>query len=162
MSFSTFKRHILRLTQKVEDTVEEILPESFELVIDGRLAIRTHFVAIFASFTRNKNSSGCKTRLISFYPMEDELSMYASDNYYFMYFVLDGFSQSWSSVAGIIGDNCNTNESLARSASVSFIGCASHRFNPAFQLLLDKESLLDKVNMIMNKLKNLTLAGKIL
>jgi hypothetical protein len=62
----------------------------------------------------------------------------------------------------LIGDNCNTNKALATLARRPLVGCASHRFNLAVKDLLKEYSdLLNDINALMKKLKNLIPSAKL-
>ena len=89
--------------------------------------------------------------------------MTASYHYDFMSFVLDDFNQIWSSMVCIVGDNFNPSKAFLNLSSVPFIGFEIHRFNLAVQLLVvDEELLLEKLNLIMSQLNNVTLVAKLL
>ncbi|OWZ16688.1 hypothetical protein PHMEG_0009474 [Phytophthora megakarya] len=53
----------------------------------------------------------------------------------------------------LVGDNCNTNLSIARKMEIPLVGCASHRFNFAVnKFLAPHETLLSDVNELMVEL----------
>ncbi|KAH9135418.1 hypothetical protein LEN26_006419 [Aphanomyces euteiches] len=94
--------------------------------------------------------------------MNDKTRMTSDAHLEFMVFVLELYGKSWSNVVALIGDNCSTNIALARKAAVSFIGCASHRFNLAVKdILANHEPLLAKINRIMLKLQDLVPAAQL-
>ena len=65
-------------------------------------------------------------------------------------------------VVAITGDIADVNRSIANLCKMPLIGCASHKFNLAISAYLDKqEVLLNKINMLMGKLKSLKLAGRL-
>lgn len=162
ISLSTLMRHLPRLTELVEAKVAALLPPTFAIVFDGWSTASTHYLSVFASFPSATADNGYNLRLLAFSPMEDETRLGASEHYEFMTFVLSVFNKSWSNVACLIGDNCNTNKALSRAASTPMIGCASHRFNLAVQdILLEDQDIIEKVNAVMLKLKTLTLAAKL-
>lgn len=159
---NTFMKYMKKLTVHVEHRLSNILPEKFALVFDGWSAGQTHFVGIFASFP-DSSENGYAARLLAFSPMGDESSLNSAEHYGFMTFVLTTFGKTWENVICIIGDNCSTNKAVANLAEKPLIGCSSHRFNLAAQLLLDEEEdIIGKINSLMGKLKGLTLAAKLL
>lgn len=146
----------MKLTQTNKKKGSKLLPETFALFFMGSpadLPISSQFLRL---------SSAQRTHPDTFSPMEDESSMKARDYYDFMSFVLDVFNQRLCNVACIIGDNCSTNKALSKRASVPFIGCSIHQFNLTVQLFVYEEPHLEKLNLFMSKLKNLTLGPKLL
>ncbi len=54
----------------------------------------------------------------------------------------------------LIGDNCSTNQSLARLCGVPLVGCASHRLNLAVNMWFTQyEPLLIKINLVQAKVR---------
>lgn len=158
---TTFMRLMRKLTVHVEQQVAKLLPEHISLVFDGWSAGNTHYVAVFASFPAN-NLEGYSVRLLAFSPMGDESSLDSAEHQEFLTFVLENFSKTWQDVICIVGDNCSTNKAVANRVGKPLIGCASHRFNLAMQVLLNcEEGLVNKINVLMGKLKNLTLSAKL-
>lgn len=93
----------------------------------------------------------------------DEISLDADENFAFMSYILYLYKFSWDSISALIGENCSTNKAIANNISKLFIGCASHRFNLAVQLIMvEEEELLSQINCLMSKLEKLLLGEKLL
>ncbi|KAF0722689.1 hypothetical protein Ae201684P_004283 [Aphanomyces euteiches] len=72
------------------------------------------------------------------------------------------YGKSWPNVAALVGDNCLTNAAFARKAGVYFVGCASHRFNLFMMDYISQyEETIGRVNTLMKKLRQLSLAAKL-
>lgn len=50
-----------------------------------------------------------------------------------MDYVLEIYGKDISNVTCLVGDNCNTNKSIADILDLPLVGCAAHRFNLAVQ-----------------------------
>eukprot|EP00171_Calliarthron_tuberculosum_P001888 IDg1888t1 len=161
MSLSTFMRYLPILTRHVEEKIRNKLPEKFALVFDGWTSGSTHFLAVFASYS-NIEPGECSVRLLAFSPFEDESTFNADNHVKFFEYVLQLYERTWDNVVCLIGDNCATNKAIANNVEIPFIGCASHRYNLAVQILLmDEAVVLEKVHTLMSKLKTLTLGAKL-
>ena len=149
------------LTKKVEAKIQDYLPETIAILIDGWSKGLVHFVCLFASFASD-NANGYEWVMLVFAPILSETSFTARDNYEFVLWVLQLHGKNLDNVTAIIGDNVFTNKALADLCSKPLIGCASHRFNIAVRaFLVPYEGLIMKVNTLMGKLKNFKLAGKL-
>jgi len=144
----------------VEAIISSQLPEKFAIVIDGWSKASTHFVALIAAYPSD-NDNGYSTVLLAFSPLHDETEFTAKAHYEFVKWVLESvYNKSMDNIVAIIGDNCETNKAMCDLCELPFIGCASHRFNLAVKNWLEKyEPVLNKVNVLMGKLKNLKLSG---
>lgn len=161
MSLSTFMRYLPRLVALVEKKISNLLPNKFAIVFDGWTAGTTHYLGVFASFTAH-NENGYSTRLLGFSPMGDETTLDADEHVGYLSYVLELFGYSFENVVALIGDNCNTNKSIANKLSLPLIGCASHRFNLAVQdILSEHETLLFKVHALMKKLRTPLMAARL-
>ena len=105
------------------------------------------------------------TNLFNHINMVVETSFTAQQHMEHLEFVLQLYGKTMhENVIAIIGDNCETMKCLANLCSVPLVGCASHRFNLAVNKYMeyqDHMSVLNKINGLMGKLKNLKLAGKL-
>ena len=65
-------------------------------------------------------------------------------------------------VISTIGDNCEVIKSIARKLGKTLVGCGSHRLNLAINMIFaEHKIILDKVNTLMGKFKNLILGAKL-
>ena len=72
------------------------------------------------------------------------------------------FNRNIEDIYCLSADNCNTNKSVAKILGINFIGCSSHRFNLAMEQFLEKEKgIIDKINTVMKKLKQPSLAARL-
>ncbi|CAI9724206.1 XP_036367828.1uncharacterized protein LOC118767407 [Octopus vulgaris] len=155
------KKYMEKLTQEAEKKISDELPSKFSLVIDDWTKGSTHFIGLFASYSRKYQNYYC-TVLLAFSPMVSEKSITTSYYVEFIEYVLSVYNKNLENVVAITGDNTEVNKSIANLCRVSLIGCASHKFNLAVSTYLEKqELLLDKINMLMGKLKSLKLTGKL-
>lgn len=69
--------------------------------------------------------------------MEREDTKNAEEHVSFAKFVLSEFGKSFANVVNEIGNNCVTNKAFCSRAGISFIVCASHRFNLAVKDLMN-------------------------
>lgn len=161
MTNVTLKKYMEKLVREVEQKISDDLPNIFSLVIDGWTKRSTHFIGLFASYPCN-NQNGYCTVLLAFSPMVSETSFTASDHVEFIEYVLSVYNKNLENVVAITGDNAEVNKSIANLCKMPLIGCASHKFNLAVSAYLNnQEVLLDKINMLMGKLKSLKLAGRL-
>lgn len=144
---STLQRHIDGLYLHVRDVVAAALPERFGLVLDGWTSGGRHFVAILAVYDdpslsqlRQRNPAyddgvQCLSRrfvLLAFCPLADETDLSAQSLYDLIADTLSTFDKPWEAVLFLIGDHCSVNQAIGRKeGALSFIGCASHRFQLA-------------------------------
>lgn len=155
MSLDTFMIVMTKLTKAVECKISNMLPNKFALIFDGWSQNSRHYVAIFASFPSTSNSHGYETVLLSFAPLTGERNLSSDAHIRYFGFVLELYGKGWTNVTAIIGDNCNTNTCMAKLVGTHFIGCASHRFNLAMKLFIERSNIVfDKINSIMQKLQN--------
>ena len=164
ISVTTLKKYMDLLTREVEKKKGLVLPAKFSLVVDGWTKKSTHFIGIFATYPA-QNEVGYEYALLLFSPMVVETSFTAQQHMEHLEFVLQLYGKTMhENVIAIIGDNCETMKCLANLCSVPLVGCASHRFNLAVNKYMeyqDHMSVLNKINGLMGKLKNLKLAGKL-
>ena len=79
-----------------------------------------------------------------------------------MKFVLSVYGRDLSNVCAIVSDNCSTNLAIAKSLSIGFIGCASHRYKLAIKDLLDEHKYIpNKAHTVMCKFRYPVPAGKL-
>ncbi|CAI9721547.1 XP_014786661.1PREDICTED: uncharacterized protein LOC106880990 [Octopus vulgaris] len=161
MTNVTLKKYLEKLTQEVEKKISDELPSKVSFVIDGWTKGLMHFTGLFASCSYNYQNDYC-TVLLAFLPMVSETSFAASDYVEFIENVLSIYNKNLENVVAITGDNTEVNKSVANLCRISLIRCASHKFNLAVSAYLDKqEVLLDKINILMGKLKSSKFTGKL-
>ncbi|KUF96014.1 ADP-ribosylation factor 2-B [Phytophthora nicotianae] len=147
------------LVREVETVIAGILPKSFGIIFDGWTFRPEHCVAVFASF---RHDGKMQTIVIAIAPIiDDEISDHtASSNVKILDVILSYYGRSKASIAYIVGDNCSVNGAAADQLQVPMVGCASHRLNLAVNLLLaGDDKLLDKIQKLMYKVKNLLLVS---
>lgn len=112
----------------------------------------THYVGVLATFPSEK-PCGFDSKLLALAPMGNEDSQNADDHFEFLEFVLGVFGKSFSNVAVLIGDNCNTNRAFSRRVGPIFVGCHSHRYNLALKdIMLGHKSSIDSFRATMSRL----------
>lgn len=161
ITYNSFTKYMHKLTKIVEEKIRNILPDEFCLIFDGWTKQTTHFIAVFATFS-SSNELGYDSVLLGFGPFENETSLGTSELYKYLSFTLSIYKKTWDNVTAVVGDNCSVNKSLANRLTCGFIGCSSHRFNLAvLDIIKSDEELIQKVNCIMKKFKNLLHAAKL-
>jgi hypothetical protein len=147
----------------VEEKISLMLPSQFALLFDGWTANDTHYLGVFCTFPiSGSDKLKYKKVLLSFSPMGEEDSLDAMQHIQHLEYLLRFYGKWWENVSALIGDNCATNIRIASLAKCYFVGCSSHRFNLAVQdFLKSYADLLDNLNSLMAKLKNLIPAGKL-
>lgn len=62
----------------------------------------------------------------------------------------------------IVSDNCNVNRALERQVFSAFVASGSHRFNFAFQQIMqDRHNIISKRNDLMKRLEYLIPTAKL-
>ncbi|KAH9108067.1 hypothetical protein AeMF1_016685 [Aphanomyces euteiches] len=150
-----------KLSDGVEKKISDLLPDKFAIVFDGWSLGSTHYVAVFVSFP-SSDSIGYQKYLLSFAPINEEVSLNAMSHKKYLEFVLDVFGKTLSNIVVLIGDNCSTNRALSRLLGIPLVGCASHLFNLFVgDILREKEEIVNLVNDLMRKLKTIILSAKL-
>lgn len=162
ISSKTLRKYILALTPHVEKVISEELPDKFGLVFDGWTSGSTHYVAIFATYTKNGIH---EEPLLAMAPLVNEEQLGAEQHIEFMNATLHLYSKSMNNVVVLIGDNCSTNKKISNDTNIPLIGCASHRFNLAVNFWLEQKSefasILVKINELMVQLRQLKNAARL-
>ena len=135
VSLETFMKYMNELAVHVEKKISHLLPKRMALIFDGWSTGSTHYLAVFASLS-TENENGYSNRLLTLSPMGNECSLSAQKHYDFLNHILGLYSNSWSNVDCLIGDNVSTNKCIANYAGLPLIGCSSHRFNLAVRDIL--------------------------
>ena len=151
ISRTTFTKYLLLLAKAVEEKVSFDLPDKF--VFDEWTEHSTHYVAMFASYSKGNGSIPCNS-LLEIAPLLDEESISAQAHKDFLEAMLSFCGKNLANVIYLTGDNCSTNTAFADLLNVHFIGCARHRLNLAVQQFSSiHESVLEKVHAVMKKLR---------
>jgi hypothetical protein len=155
VAVDSLMKHLKSLTEEVERKVASLLPNKFGLVLDGWSEGTKHFIALFAC-------APTQMILLSIAPPYDEQNYDAQTHKAFIIDVLAQYGKSLSNVWFLVGDNAPVNTRLSDLMAVSFIGCASHRFNLACKRFLQPfEENLQRINSLMVYLRNIKQAGKL-
>ncbi|OAF64454.1 hypothetical protein A3Q56_07828 [Intoshia linei] len=131
---NTLKSEMSTLIKNVEQSILNILPESFGLVGDGWCYGGTHFVSCFAVF-----DSYLSPILFLFSPLTDEENLSVCSNIEFLSEAVEKYNKTYKNIIFLVGDNCSTNKSIAKKMLKHFLGCSSHRFNLAMNLFLQNK-----------------------
>jgi hypothetical protein len=159
ISVTTLRKYLYKVTEAVEDIVKEELPETFGIVFDGWTERSVHYIAVFASYSKEGVS---KTPLLAIAPPFNEEDFSAASHKAFIEDVLDLYGKNLSNLSFMVADNCSTNKSIANLLGIPMIGCASHRFNLACTLFLTEyEDQLNAINSLMVELRKLKKAAKL-
>ena len=158
----TLRKYILALTPYVEKAIDEDLPDKFGLIFDGWTSATMHYVAIFASYTKDGMH---KESLLAVAPLVNEEQLGAEQHIEFMHATLLLYRKTLDNVVVLIGDNCSTNKKIADDTAIPLIGCASHRFNLAVNSWLEErpeyEQVLDAIHKLMVQLRQLKNAARL-
>ena len=157
------QKYITRLTEKVEEKIQQKLPQSFGLIIDGWSHNAVHYVAVFAVF--EGEGALAETPLLAIAPLLREEDRSAKGHFDYIVYLLSVFNRNLSSVAFLVSDNQNLNRNLASEyLRVPMVGCASHRLNLAVKhYLKPHEDLLTKIQSLMKNfspVRNALFCGK--
>ena len=160
-SLHTFMKYLQLLTEHVETKMKNQLPSKLALVFDAWTVCSNHYLAVLVSFSASKDDC-YDARLLTLSPMGDECSLNPQEHYEFLTYVLNLYQKSWANVVCLVGNNMNTNKSIANISGRPLIDRASHRFNLEVKdVLNEEEELLQKIHSIMVKLRGLLLGAKL-
>ena len=154
ITITTLEKYMHLLTNEVEKVHARELPDKIALMIDGWIRGSTHFLGVVACYP--SHDQDFETALLAFSPLLDETSQSSSEQFDFLMLTLLNFGKNIAeNVIALVADNCETNKALADLCEVPLIGCSSHKLALAVkELLKPHETLLNKINMIMGKLKS--------
>ena len=156
ISSGSLKSCMQKLTFLVEEKVKKKLPDQFAIAFDGWSESSTHYLAVFAVFSDSNNKSGYEKVLLAFAPLIHDEDLSADSHHETLFEILKSFGKNFSNIAGIIGDNCSVNQSLARKCKCYLVGCASHRLNLSIQKYLDNFTFItDAVRNIIISLRTI-------
>lgn len=75
-------------------------------------------------------------------PKEDETNQDFYEHITFLRFFLELFGKDEWNVLGIVGDNCNVNQSISTKLGFPLLGCASHRFQLGVREIIEEEEVI--------------------
>jgi hypothetical protein len=155
ISVATLKKYMLKTKELVVKKIAEDLKDKIVgLIFDGWSEDSSHFVALVACYEGKDDNA--TLRLLAVAPLLNESDFGAESHREYIDNTLLSYGLTTNSISFIVGDNCNTNKSLARLMNKPLIGCASHRFNLAVKSFCGPdEALLTKLNSLMSKLRTL-------
>ena len=159
VSSKSVRKHILSLMTIVKEYIKHLLPAKFVLIFDGWTEGTDHYIGIWASYNKTDRSEDGKEHpvqtLLSIRPLlADGINgMTAQDHLSHINRILDGYGKNKTNVVCLVGDNCNVNQSIARTMEVPLIGCGSHKFNLAVRKWIDDQpglkAIIAKVNSLV-------------
>lgn len=151
VSSKSVRKHILSLMSVVKEYIKQRLPAKFVLIFDGWTEGTDHYIGIWASYNTADGSDDGKEHpvqtLLSIRPLlaDGIEGMTAQDHLSHISRVLDGYGKEKANVICLVGDNCNVNQSIARTMEVPLIGCGSHKFNLAVRKWIDDQPDLKRI-----------------
>ena len=120
-----------------------------------------HYIALFAIYWCPTRKKVCRP-LLAIAPLLDPTHYTAEKHAEYVTYILHLYGKSMSNVICFVGDNCETNQSMAGILGSYLIECASYKLNLAVQKYLqDYEPLLNKVHVLMSKLGTLKQRAKL-
>ena len=129
----TLAKYLGLVDLEIENTLKIELPQRFGLLIDGWTEGTTHYYGLFAAYSKGTNNY---QRFLTISPPFDETEYGAVSQASFIVDTVEAYNRNKDSILFLVGDNTNTNPATAAKLGVPFIGCASHRFNLAVQVIL--------------------------
>jgi BED zinc finger len=160
MSSKSVRKHILSLMTVVRENIKHHLPVKFALIFDGWTEGTDHYIGIWASYNKTVGCEDGKEHpvqtLLSIRPLlaDGIEGMTAQDHLSHINRILDGYGKNKTNVVCLVGDNCNVNQSIARTMEVPLIGCGSHKFNLAVRKWIDDQpelkAIIAKVNSLVD------------
>ena len=171
MSIKSVRKHILSLKTIVQEEIKIRLPSKFAIIFDGWTEGTDHYIGIWASYNIVDASNDGKEvpvqTLLSIRPLlaDGIEGMKAADHLLHISRVLAIYGKDTSNVICFVGDNCNVNQSIARTMKIPLIGCASHKFNLAVKKWIKEQpqltDIIEKVAAVMKKASTLKVAAKL-
>ncbi|KAG3134997.1 hypothetical protein PC128_g26121 [Phytophthora cactorum] len=149
ISSNTLMWYMRHVAAKVGARIAVDMNGQFGLMFDGWTSCTTHFVTIYAIFTKDGILSQV---LLSISPAEYGQS---AEAYLEMIdAVLELYNKDSAMIMFIVADNCATNQAIATRLGVPHIGCASHPFSLAVcRYLEDYKPLIDQVQTLCIQLR---------
>lgn len=171
VSIKSVRKHILSLKAIVQEEIKVRLPSKFAIIFDGWTEGTDHYIGIWASYNSIDNRNDGKEvpvqTLLSIRPLlaDGIEGMTAADHLLHISRVLAIYGKDTSNVICFVGDNCNVNQSIARTMKIPLVGCASHKLNLAVKRWIKEQpqltDIIEKVAAVMKKASTLKVAAKL-
>ncbi len=91
--------------------------------------------------------------------------MITADHLLHILCVLAIYRKDTTNVICFVGENCNVNQSIARTMKIPLIGCGGHKFNLAVKRWIKEQpqlfDIIEKVAALMKKASTLKVAAKL-
>ncbi|KAE9286513.1 hypothetical protein PF008_g26646 [Phytophthora fragariae] len=161
ISTETLLKYAGLVVRQVEIDIGLALPVKFGIMFDGWTFQSEHYLAVFAVFQHDGRADKV---LLAFAPLiDDDVTDHTSASHVkFLEGILPFYNRKIEDVIYLVGDNCAVNTKLANLLAVPLVGCASHRLNLAVQkFMANHDSLLNKLQDLMRKLRNLNHSAKL-
>ncbi|KAG2773902.1 hypothetical protein PC116_g3443 [Phytophthora cactorum] len=149
------------LLKAVEKTIDEEVPDSFGLIIDGWIYGAEHYLVVYGCY---ETTDGPRYPVLSLSPVMDEPDDHLNAHGHMTAIsrFLQFFGKLIDGCRDLVGDNCSVNKRLANLLRVPLIGCASHRLNLTVREYLDPyDSSLEAVQRQMRKLRTVKQAAQL-
>ncbi|KAG2780343.1 hypothetical protein PC116_g13459 [Phytophthora cactorum] len=147
------KKCLEGLAIKVGHKLEKEMGTLFGLMFDGWSHAGVHYVALFAVYEADGK---LHVSLLGLSPLTDG-SQTADAHVKLFENILDVYDKTKDMVGFLMGDNCNTNQSVANKLGVPHVGCVRHLLNLAVnKFLAPHETLLSEVSTLMVELRQKT------
>ncbi|GMF28627.1 unnamed protein product [Phytophthora fragariaefolia] len=157
ISTETLLNYATLVVREVEIDVGLAIPVIIGIVFDGCTFKSEHFLAVFAVVGHDGRVDKV---LLAFTPLIDDDA--TDHTVTFLKGIFHYFNRDVTDIIYMVADNCAVNRKVADVLEVRLVGCAFHRLNLAAQLFIaDHASLLDKLQSLMRKLRNLNQAAKL-
>jgi hypothetical protein len=159
ISVNTLKKFMTILCTYVEKLIRADLPMKMNLIIDGWTSGSTHYLSVFASYNFKED---VRLVMLAFSPLLDESKLDSREIVAFLEATLELYGKDPTNVVALTADNTNVNPATATLLGCHFVGCAAHKLNLAVNNYLQQhETLLSKLNDLMQRLLNLKAGGKL-
>jgi len=112
------------ITNKVEKSIANELPNYFGIMFDGWTHHNTHYIALHACYQVGIMQY---YPLLAFQPLLEEDDMSSEGHLEYLKSTLELYNKTLVNVSFLVGDNCNVNKSLSKITDIPMIGCYSHR-----------------------------------
>lgn len=134
--------------------VQEVLPDRFIVVPDGRTYGGTNYIGVFVTFPGD-NDLRCERVFLAIFLMKDETSQNSREHFEFTTFLLSVLERTVTNVVALVEHNTSTNRASSRTVRITFIGWQSHPIILGVDdLISGNQENVDKEQSIMRKWSN--------
>ncbi|KAG3198242.1 hypothetical protein PC128_g6195 [Phytophthora cactorum] len=161
ISTETLLNYAGLVVREVEIDIGLALPVKFGITFDGWTFLSEHYLAAFAVFDHDGRADKV---LLAFAPLiDDEVTDHSAVSHVkFLEGRLPFFDRDIADIVYLVGDICAVNTKLSDLLTIPLVGSASHRLNLAVQrFMADHDFLLNKIQDLMRKLRNLNHSAKL-